>query len=186
MTEETLTVEIDNQGFRYNPATGEILAVLDLPQNVAIEEIARDWLGPRLSSAQARLAGLEAEKAAWLQRVADQYDARLARQKRWISYLEGLYRPALRDYAARLLEGRKERSIKVGLLTLAFRRTQPKVVVQDEQKAVDWLEDRGMYDTIKTVRSVLKSLIPANVRETITAEETGMAYVPAEDTFEVH
>ena len=172
----------DEQGFAYHPLTGEITLQEEPDPDVAA---VIDWLGPKRAHATARLAGLEAEKAAWLAKVAAQYDARIQRQRHFIDYLDWRFGALLRAHAARLLEGRKERTVRAGLLTLAFRRTQPRVIVEDEARAVEWLTAAGLTEAVKTTRTVLKSAIPPGVRATVTLESAGMIYVPAEDEFEI-
>lgn len=180
--DETSLVEFD-------AATGEVLRVHGAPDPEVVEDARgiADWLSPRLAAAEARLAGLQAEKAAHLARVAERYDADIKRAGRLVDWLKTMYRHPLQEFARQALAGGKARSLKVGLLTLAFRKKPARAVVTDETAAARWLWVHGAHDAVKM--SVLVSRLPEDVRRDLEcgrmAEGTGLEWQPESESFEV-
>jgi len=161
--------------------TGEILEVMGAPEDtVEIEEIAT-WVGQKRAYALAKLEGLEAEKKALIARIDDQYDPQIKRYDRFAEWCKIRYFDRLRGYACQLLEGQKARSVKIHLLTLAFRKTRPKTSVVDADAALAWAEARCPEAVTK---SLLVSMVPVELLD--EALEHGFAFYPGgEDKFEI-
>lgn len=188
---ERETIYDDALGARIDPETGEILEWADAPampdDTVPSELIA--VLGERLARLRARLAGLKAERDAWLERVATQYDARINAVQRALDHAPEPYLDTLRGYAAQQLVGKKSKSHKEGLLTMSFRSSRERLDVTDEEKAMAYLE-QAAPEAIVVRRTIAKQLVPAEVRAVLAAVEpdvTGLDYHPAgeREEFEV-
>jgi len=131
LDEETMTL--------VNTETGEVIGVAETPpEDAPAIEIAK-WVGEKRDWHRGRLAGLEAEKAVHLDKIAKVYDARINRHSRAIAWLEKQYSPMLFELAKKLVGEGKKRSVAVGMLILKLRKTKPSVDVQDNDKAVSYL-----------------------------------------------
>ena len=169
--------------------TGEIVSIEDAPeQNTEISQIV-NWVGNRRAGANAKLQGLQAEKAEWIDKVNRQYDARIKHLERFVQYLDTNYTSMLRDYAKTALEGKNTKTLKIAFLELSFGTTRARVDIIDNDKAVEFCERRRLLEAIKVVKSVLKSAIPDEIKLKLTAdtqEETGIVYYPGgEETFTI-
>lgn len=171
--------------------SGEIVAFLDAPV-VGVDEREKllEWVGEKMTEADADIAGLEAAKAVWQKKIDSIYDPQINAKKRRRKALEWVYGPMAEAYLREIVEKTKDskkpiRSIKVGLLKLAFTKTRESLDVIMDTKAVTWLRKRGLTDAVKVVESVLKSNIPAAIRKEINDDPaSGMRFNPGgEDKF---
>jgi hypothetical protein len=155
--------------------TGELLWVAPPDPALSEREIA-EWVGERRARANARLAGLVAEKDAWLEKVAAQFDSLITRKVKYIEHLDESFRPVLDRLAHQELGGRKERTCRIGLLTLRLRRTRPRIDVEIEQVALEWAREH-CAGAIRTTERLLKSEIPPELIQEFGIE-SGLSYYP--------
>lgn len=174
-----------------NETTGEVVGVEDAPLAAIADQATAEhviaWLGPRRAAAQARLAGLEAEKTAWIERINAVYDGRIRRERSLLGWYATRYHDLLRYYADVMLTGQKGRTVVAGLLRLSFRRKPRKIEVADSETAVVWAQS-NCPDAVKVTTSVLPSKIPDDLWETIhaaTEGASGLRLVPPSDVFKV-
>ena len=155
--------------------TGELLWVA--PPDPALDErqIA-EWVGEHRARASAKLAGLEAEKAEWLRKIEAQFDTLIRRKETYIEHLDDSFRPLLTHLAHAELDGRKERTVRIGLLTLRLRKTRARIDVENDQVALEWAR---IYDpaAIKTSERLLKSEISPELIQKF-GPESGLSYYP--------
>ena len=176
---------IEQDGFYVDPETGEVLGVVEQVPEQDAEALAM-WLGEALTRAKADLEGIRAVRESWLHRIEDIYGpqerAAVARVD-WLQSGNPGWVALLRDYAAQKLAGAKTKTLKLGLLKLAFRSSRESVEVVDEQAAVEWVKDIA---PAAVKQSLLKSAIPPHLRESLPAD-SGMVFHPAgeTETFEV-
>jgi hypothetical protein len=131
LDEETMTL--------INTETGEVVGVADTPpETTGVVEIAT-WMGERRDWHKGKKAGLEAERQVHLDKIAAIYDSQIKRHTRAIAWFEEQYAPMLLELAKKLIGDAKKRSIAVGLLILKLGKTRPSVDVQDNDKAVEYL-----------------------------------------------
>jgi hypothetical protein len=188
--EGTAIVLFAGKDFLLVDANGEVIGEQSAPADTAdIEEIV-GYLGPRLMRASARLVALETERAAMFEQIRRHYDPQITRAKSYQSWLKGAYLAPLRDLALDLLAGKKLRSVKVGLLTLKFKRKPARLEVVSESLAVNWA--KLIYpEAVKTTGKFLVSQLPEAARamylNSATPPEvhTGLAVIEAADGFEV-
>lgn len=171
----------DEQKTILDSDTGEIYWMADvLPVEFDEREIA-EWVGERRARANARMAGLIAEKEAWLAKVAAQFDGAIRRKQKYVEHLDTSFAPLLERLARMQLDGKKERSCRIGLLTLRFRKTRARVDILDEELALDWARDY-CTEAIKVTERLLKSAIPIELLAELP--EGGLSYYPGgEDEF---
>lgn len=178
-------IEDTVNGVWYDPETGEIVDVLDAPESFEDAESLAEWLGEALASGSARLAGLEAEKAAWLERVSEQYDADIARAKRKIDWLRS--NPAHLEKLKGLFDQQSggRPSMHIGLLTMRLKRSRESLEVADEARALAYVREK-LPEALKVTERVLVSAIDADTRAALP-EDCGLVWHPAgeTETFEV-
>jgi len=163
---------------------GEVIGMPDAPEESAqIFEIAA-YYGPRKQRFEGKIAGLEAEKAFHLKRIADHYDPQIKQQKSGLAWLEARFREPLRQWALQNLLGKARKTTQIGLLTLSFRKTTEKLEIVDEATAVQWAK-LTCPDAVKVKESLLVSLVPAELRETLKEDSSGLRVVPPSDVFTV-
>lgn len=132
LDEETMTL--------INTETGEVVGVADTPpETTGVVEIAT-WMGERRDWHKGKKAGLEAERQVHLDKIAAIYDSQIKRHTNAITWFEYQYGPMLMGLAKKLIGDAKKRSIAVGLLILKLGKTRPSVDVQDNDKAVAYLQ----------------------------------------------
>ena len=169
--------------------TGEIMGIQDAPDRDTDTLQLINWVGMRRTKANAKLQGLQAEKAEWIDRLGRQYDAQIRHLERFVQYLDTIYTPTLREYAKKALTGQKTKTLKIAFLELSFGTTRARVDVVDNDKAVTFCENNKLVEAIKLVKSVLKSAIPESIKIKLTADkqdETGLfAYPGGEETFSI-
>lgn len=167
---------------------GEVIAFLDAPV-VGVDEREKllEWVGEKMTEADADIAGLEASKAVWQKKIDSIYDPQINAKKRRRKSLEWVYGPMAEAYLKEITDKTKNskkpvRSIKVGLLKLAFSKTRESLDVIMDTKAVTWLRKKGLNDAVKVVESVLKNSVPATLRKEINDDPaSGMRFNPGGD-----
>lgn len=139
-SDEEIIVLDDETMTLINTGTGEVVGVADTPpESTGVVEIAT-WVGERRDWHKGKKAGLEAERQVHLDKIAALYDSQIKRHTRAITWFEYQYGPMLLELAKKLIGDAKKRSIAVGMLILKLGKTRPSVDVQDEAKAVGYLE----------------------------------------------
>ena len=108
-------------------------------EDAPVIEIAT-WIGDRRDWHKGKLAGLQAEKQVHLDKLVKVYDAQINRHSRAIEFIDHQYYVDLFDLARKLIGDAKKRSIAVGMLILKLRKTRASVDVQDNDKAVVYLQ----------------------------------------------
>ena len=138
--EQTEIIALDEETMTLiNTESGEVVGVADTPpETTGVVEIAT-WMGERRDWHKGKKAGLEAERQVHLDKIAAIYDAPIKRHTRAIAWFEEQYSPMLLELAKKLIGDAKKRSIAVGLLILKLGKTRPSVDVQDNDKAVAYL-----------------------------------------------
>lgn len=163
---------------------GEVLSVSGLPpEDAGAEEVAR-WLGPRRARAMAKAAGLTAERNALLRQISEQYDPLIKRENSYVAFLDAQYGPLLRGLLERLLDGKKARSARVGLLNLRLRKSAVRTVIPNADLALNWLKLRGETKAVKVTETILKSEISEHVKGAMVTEGL-LAYEGGDDEFSV-
>lgn len=187
-TEERELIEDPITGVWLDPDTGEIVDVMDKPEDgLEDAESLAMWLGEALTDARAHLAGLQAERQLWLDRVAEQFDADIRRAEQKIAWLT--HRP---DWLKRLKALHEERangkpSCKFGMLKTRVKKSRESLEALNVEQALGWARE-NVPEAIRTIESLLVSHIPAEVRQTLPGpEECGLRWHPAGEstTFEV-
>lgn len=172
--------------------SGEIIGFLNAPHAEMERRNILEWVGERLTTSQAKQAGIEAEKQFWLAKIDKQYNPQINKQIRIQKQLRYMYEPTAKGYMDDMVAAHKGktplRSLKIGMLLLQLTTTKARVDVLDEPKAIAWAEEK-CPDAVKTEKSIGKSLIPDAVKKTLTKEqaaESGIFWYPGgEDKFEV-
>lgn len=165
-------------GVWVDPETGEIVDVLDKPDTLQDAESLAIWLGEALTGARAHLAGLEAERRIWLEKIEEQLGADIRRAERKIEWLT--QRPdwleKLRAYHDANCNGKA--SCKVGLLTTRYKRSRESLEVVDEERALLWAEAQ-CPEAVVVKRSIQKTAVPQEVRQTLHLHDSGLVWHPA-------
>lgn len=138
--EDSEIVVLDEESMTLiNTDTGEVVGVADTPpEDAPAIEIAK-WVGDRRDWHKGRKAGLEAERQVHLDKIAKVYDAQINNHTRAMAWIEKQYSPLLFELAKKLIGDAKKRSVAVGMLILKLRKTKASVDVQDNDKAVTYL-----------------------------------------------
>jgi hypothetical protein len=138
--EQTEIIALDEETMTLiNTESGEVVGVADTPpETTGVVEIAT-WMGERRDWHKGKKAGLEAERQVHLDKIAAIYDSQIKRHTNAITWFETQYGPMLMELAKKLIGDAKKRSIAVGLLILKLGKTRPSVDVQDNDKAVAYL-----------------------------------------------
>lgn len=175
--EETLQlVRKDEEMMALVTPSGEIISFLDAPvYGHDDRENILAWVGEKMTEADAKIAGLQAEKAVWQKKIDSTYDPQINAETRRKNSLIYVYGNMAESYLKEIVDKTKNdkkptRSIKVGLLKLAYTKTRESLDVIMDTKAVMWLRKRGLHDAVKVVESVLKNNVPANVRSEINED----------------
>lgn len=193
ITTDTSTIIVGEEtGFlselRIDPLTGEVLEDLDAPSPHTASALAlADYIGPRKTAAEARLAAKVAERDAWISKINEIYGPQIKREESYIAWLKTSCAETFRQYAAANLSG-KTRSMTLGLLKLAFRSKPLMIKVADPAAALAWAK-ANCPDAVKTTESFLISKVPYSLLEYGIGEtegfETAFYVEPASETFEV-
>jgi hypothetical protein len=189
-TTETSTIIVGQEtGFpselRIDPATGEVIDDLGAPSIETASALAlADYIGPRKTAAEARLAAKVTERDAWIAKINDIYGPQIKREESYIKRLKTEYVAVFRDYAAANLSG-KTRSLTLGLLKLAFRSVPGRVTAPDADAALAWAR-ANCPEAVKVSESFLISKVPSDLLDSaIAAGESPFVAIPASESFEV-
>lgn len=176
--ETTELIEDPITGVMIDPETGEIVDVLDKPDTLEDAESLAIWLGEALTDARAHLAGLQAERQIWLDRVAEQFDADIKRAANKIEWLRS--RPDWREKLEKLHDEKSngKPSCKFGMLVTRKKKSRESLEVFDEEAALVWAESK-CPEAIVVKRSISKSAVPAQGREIVNLYDSGMVWHPA-------
>lgn len=185
MMDERELIEDPITGVLVDPETGEVMGLLEEPEEMEDAEGLAHWLGQALTSARAQLVGLQAEKQAWLDKVAEQFDSSIRRAEgkvRWLSE-----RPDWLEMLRTLHEKRApgKPSFKLGLLATRIKKSRESLEITDEEQALEFVREH-CPDAIQVRESLLKTHIPPEVRQALPAD-AGLIWHPAgeTETFEV-
>jgi hypothetical protein len=191
LTESEETVQIlsqDDDTMALVTESGTIVAFIDAPRADADRRMLLEWAGERLTRHQAREAALKAEKEFWIKKINAQFDPAINKQVRAQAQVRFVYEPMGKAYLDEIREkavasGAKEmpKSVKVGMLTLAYKTDLAHMEVPDESKAVAWLEAQQLTDAVKVTKSVLKGSIPLTLKAELTKDNiptTGLYFYP--------
>jgi hypothetical protein len=190
--EDVTIVARDEENMVLVTDSGEVIGFLDAPRDDLERRNILEWLGERLTTSQARAAGFAAEKEFWLKKIGRQYDPQINRQTRIQKQLSFLYAPMAQAYLDEVIANFKgktpPRSVKVGMLLLKYTKTQSRVDILDENKALSYAEE-NFPDAIKVERSILKSQIPDDLKKKLTEDQktaSGIFFYPGgEDKFDL-
>lgn len=185
-TDPVVVLARDDETMCMVTESGEVLCFIDAPHAELERRNILEWVGERLARSIAREAGLRAEKQAWLDRINKIYDPQIRKQERVQHGLEWVYGPMAQMYfddiraEAAARNSTVPKSLKVGLLNLTYAADRARVDVVDDAKAIAFLEE-SCPDAVKVTKSVAKSMIPADIKKTLTQEnaaQTGIFAYP--------
>jgi hypothetical protein len=169
----------------YDTETGEVLqSILHLPSDLSDAEVVElaNRLGDKLEFANARLAGLMAQRDAHYERIDALYAARIRQAEKAIDYLKTnlWYRDPIEAMAKSVRANTKKQSGVIGRLRFKFKGSAAWWEITDKPRALIHLAAE-IPDAIQVTREILKSKIPAG------AEVHGMVRHPAgeKETFEI-
>ena len=160
---------VDAEGFVISP-DGEVIgfrepespADPDRPFAVADRESA-EWVLSRIADAEARVAGIEARKAAMVENFERQ-SKKFADRAKWLNLRFG---PELEMWARRELDNqvgsRKAKSLTLDNATVGFRTNPGGIKLTDPDAAIAWLEIHGHRDAIREVRTTTATAAAAKV-----------------------
>jgi hypothetical protein len=129
---------------------GEVIGYCDLGGAMTVEQVL-EQVGERLAFHTARKAGIEAERKAWLEKIAAMYDARINKHARSLAWIEKCYLPLADNYIRglnaqiearnkELPEGKKPqpllKKLDIGLLHIALRAQPEKTDIANQTHAV--------------------------------------------------
>lgn len=188
--EPVTIMEYDEDELAFISPSGEIIGFANAPRADLERRNILEWVGERITTAQARKAGIMAEKDVWQRKIDRQYNPSINKQSRIEARLKALYEPVGKAYLDELIANYKGktplRSAKVGLLMLQYGKTSARVDIVDEEAAIKTAE-KEFPEAIKTVKSILKSQIPADKKKTFTEDQknkSGIFWYPGgEDEF---
>lgn len=182
--EPVIVVQRDDDTMTLMTESGEVLGFVDAPHAELDRRLILEWVGERLTKINARKAGLEAEKAFWLNKITKIYDPQINKQARAAKAIDYVYSDIAKFYLDEFRESAEKRkmkvpnSMKVGLLEIGYRKDTARVDVLDEAKGIVWLKVH-CPDAVKTTESIGKSLIPVPVKALLTEDiknETGIFF----------
>ena len=173
---------------KVDPETGEVLEDLSAPDPLTSSALViADYLGPRLTGSQARLDALIAERKAWEKRIGEMFDARIKREQSYQAWLKSGFRNTLLAYYEANIKPSGPRTLTLGMIKLAKRRTQERVIALDTEAAIAWAKE-ACPAAVKTTETFLISKADEGaIRAGIVSGVLGSVFaeVPASDTFEV-
>lgn len=196
ITEDNGPVEVVTMDDEVNAlvtASGEIVCFVDAPVSDLERRNILEWVGERREKANARIAGITAEKKHWLDKIDKMYNPQMNKQTRVIARLDYLYGPVGKAYLDEAIASAEKaikdgktgtkipKSLKIGLLTLKYKTTKASVQIIDLAKAILWCR-KNAKDAIK--EEILKSVIPDAKKSKLTKEAseiTGIYAYPGGD-----
>lgn len=164
-----------------NTETGEIEGIVDMPDAVQAEALAK-WMGERKTWMEGRISALTAERDTWLNKANSIYNPQINKFQAAMNWMITVNKNTLEQYANQLrptLKG-KSKSLKIGLLILKWVARRAKLDVKDDVLAIAWLKKNQLAHAVKISETVLKSEIPDSVKISLTPE-TGMDYYAGGD-----
>lgn len=162
-------------------SSGEILGFVDAPRDDIDRRNILEWVGERITRSQASAAGLVSERDYWLNKINSQFNPSINKQTRIQTRLEYLYTPVGQAYLDELRAKNKSKkeinSVKIGLLTCSYSTTRASTTVEDESAAIIFCE-KNFPDAVKTVKSILVSVIPDLAKPKLDRKATGLFFYP--------
>lgn len=165
-TAEDLILTVDEECRSIYTRDGEFVCSLDLPNcDFSETKPLLEWVGERMTEHTARIAGLDAEKAIYLERIAKMFDKRIALRQRAIKGLRWVYGPMGETFLREALVGSRSRSAMVGQLELKFTKERASTAVTNDAKAIAYVEaqlakDAAWSDALAIKKSIMVSKIP--------------------------
>jgi phage host-nuclease inhibitor protein Gam len=185
---ETKTIIDPETGAIFDPETGEILGYVDQPlKDTEDTETLIRWLGERKLRVAAKLAGIHAEREAWIDKINDQYDSKIKALDRELEYLTRNpdFVTRLKTYAAEKLAGAKTRTLKTGLLKLSFRAVPGGLKVTDKDAALAYVQEHDeLVDRCVTISYNLRATDYVALKDEIE-DLPGIENVPDRETFSI-
>ncbi len=180
-TAEAIPTTIVN-GYVVNAETREVLGIADKPQFEVTDLESLDWVLKRMRGHKARVAAFQAhadeERAelaeaieaipevqairAQLKALDASLESATRDHVRALEWLERRYSDGIREVALQELDGKKTRTLKTLFGSVSFRHVAPRVLVEDEPHAIDWLLVMGQGAAVKQTIQVSK--LTADVR----------------------
>ncbi len=115
-----------------------------------------EWVLGKMQEAEARLVGIEAERAELIAATNANFDRLATVHKRRSEYLDYRFGSQLQDFAAEQLRGKKVKSLATRFGVLGFRLQPSSINILDKAAAIEWARSH-MPSAIETAYSVLKS-----------------------------
>lgn len=171
---EHLLVQDDDELLLVGP-NDEIIAFVNAPHADLDRRNILEWVGERMTTAQAKQVGKQAEKDFWTSKINKIYDPQINRQARIVARLENLYEPVGQAYLDELRLAVSEsnyravkespqakvkplpKSVKIGLLTLQYRADSARVDIADDAKAQAFLGQ--LIETPEVLREYLSAVL---------------------------
>lgn len=153
-------MEVDPDGWVYDPDTGEVLGHEQIPVvfEVRSSEDA-DWVLELRSEIEARLIALDIRQKA----LVDQIQTLKREQMRRLSWWEYRFGPSLVAFARTLLAGSKKRTAQFTWGKVAFRRSPGRTSILDMDAAVEFVS-AWAPEQVRVERSVTLSGVEAAVK----------------------
>ncbi|HSW63361.1 MAG TPA: host-nuclease inhibitor Gam family protein [Dissulfurispiraceae bacterium] len=154
-------------GYIVDVETGEILGVDGREEFRVTDGASAEWVLEKMAYEDAAVLALEAREKAILENI------RAIRQKHdnRRKFLEYRFGEELAAFAKAALAGGKTKTWKCPFGQVSFRNVPAKIVVDDNDLAIDYLEEVGELEAVKIVRSVLTSKLSPERREVLMAGE---------------
>lgn len=165
IAEQLQDIEIID-GMAFDAETGEFLRFVQKPEFHVTDTASAEWLLEKASSLDADILALDAR----LKALAENLTAMKREKERQRDGL--LYRFGKElEHVARenMPKGKKTWTCAYG--SVAFRTTQPRLDVRDEDTALAWARSE-CPDAVKVKESLLKSLIPAEQTASLMCDPT--------------
>ena len=180
-TEEIVVVDEDTMTL-INTQTGEVVGMAETPPDGLDDVKLAEYIGEKRAWHKGRVAGLEAEKQAWIDTINARFDTRIKRHKDSLKWYEATYHDFLFKLAKKLIGDGKKRSAAVGLLLLKLTKTRSSMEILDQPKAIGWLREAGLAEAVKVTETILVSQLPEALKVKLTSAKnqgkTGLAFHP--------
>lgn len=176
-------IEID--GYKIDPATGEVVEITALPKpdfRVTDAESA-DWVLKKICDAESEIARLDMVLAS----VRERLEADRKAQARRVEYLKAKFGADLEEFAKENLpKGKRTWHGTWG--EVAFRSTKPRLDIEDDAKALAWAKASPLTESaVKVTEKLNKSELPADtvaflLTDPELASIAGFKVVPASES----